>query len=114
MSESNRRTNVNTVEPTTELVTFATRPDASVDGLLAAARAANAWLERQPGYLSRTLTALGEGRYADHVGWRSLADAQAAAAQMMQAAETQDFIALIDPASVEMRHGSVILRHDQS
>lgn len=68
--------------PAIEWAEFSLRPGIGEDQLLAAAQAMQQqFLQRQSGYLSRELVALGQGRYADLLHWQSREAADAALAQ---------------------------------
>ena len=73
------------------------------------ARIIDGWLGRQTGFVRRTLVGPDdEGRWTDLVEWRSRDDAMAAAAAIGQDPELEPFMAIIDSASVEMRHIPVV------
>lgn len=94
--------------PVMEVVTFRLLPGVTEAAFLAAARATEAPLRRQPGFLSRSLTLSDDGHWTDHVLWSSLPEATAAAQAMMAEPAFAPFMAAIDGASVTMRHDRVL------
>ena len=68
----------------------------------------HAWLRARPGFVARVL--LGpdaQGGWVDVVRWRSMADAEAAAAAMGSEPSLASFLLSIDPESVVMEHWPV-------
>jgi hypothetical protein len=88
-----------------EIVTFKTLPGVSVAQLLAAADATQPWLQRQPGYVTRQLLQDAD-EWMDIVTWASLDAAQAAGQAFMSEPSAQQFGALIDTASMVLRHAT--------
>ena len=92
--------------PVTELVVYALEPSASREAFLAASRALDGWIARQPGFVARELLHDPEaGTWADVVRWRSRAEALAAGARAVQCAECTGMFSLIASGSVRMMHG---------
>jgi hypothetical protein len=92
-----------------EVVRFGVLP--GVDTSLVAGRAAAiaGWLSDQPGFVSRVLAGPDEaGRWTDVVRWRSAEDAHRAASGFGGAPEAGPFIALLDGATVEMQHLTIV------
>ena len=87
-----------------EVVTFRLVAGADESVFVQAARATEAPLRGQPGFLNRRLLRGADGVWTDWVEWRDLAAAQAAAEAMMAAPAFGPFMALIDPESIVMRH----------
>ncbi len=90
-----------------ETMTFRLVAGAEIAAFLAADRRLQSdFADRQPGLLSRT-TARGEGERAGEWvvidRWRGGADADASAARWDDHPVAQAFMALVDPASVEVR-----------
>lgn len=99
-------------DPVLEVVSFRLTPGTTDAAFLAAARATEAPLRRQPGFLARQLTRAGDGTWTDHVTWASLPQAMAAAEAMMAEPAFGPFVALIDPSSMQMRHDTILWRMD--
>jgi hypothetical protein len=98
--------------PVLEVVTFRLAEGVSDAAFLAAAEATAAPLRRQPGFVARSLTRRADGGWTDLVTWTSLSAATAGAEAMMADPAFGPFVALIDPASVEMRHDALLWRMD--
>lgn len=98
--------------PVLEVVTFRLTPGVSEADFLAAARATEAPLRAQPGFLSRHLTRSDAGEWTDHVAWASLAQAMSAAEVVMAEPAFGPFMAAIDGASVRMRHDQILWQMD--
>ncbi len=93
-----------------EIAQFKLSSDASAESVRGSASEVDAWLRAQPGFVSRTLMGPDDdGRYLDLVRWRSSSEAKEAGERFVAAAETCEFMGLIDPASVEMRHLPILL-----
>jgi hypothetical protein len=98
--------------PVLEVVSFRVIAGTDEADFLAAARATEAPLRRQPGFLSRVLTRSADGTWTDHVVWASLPKALAASQAMMAEPAFQPFMALIDGPSVQMRHDPILWQVD--
>jgi hypothetical protein len=95
--------------PVLEIAEYALRPGTAEADLLAARPAVESWLARQPGFRSIRLARDGD-RWADVCEWQDMGSAQAAAAIFMEDPEVAAFMALLDPATVAMRHLEVVTR----
>lgn len=93
---------------TIELVSFRLAGAQSQD-FVAANAAVNSWLAAQPGFLRRELAEGEDGIWLDVVSWETEAAAKSAAAAMER--KMGDFVAMamIDPASITMRHARLKL-----
>ena len=94
----------------TEIVTFRTKAGADPAAIAEAAAQTTEWVARQPGFVARTLSLAEDGTWTDHVLWRSLEAAKAAATGFMTDPSTAAFVALIDGPSASMTHAQVLLR----
>jgi heme-degrading monooxygenase HmoA len=92
------------VQEVQEVVLFKLQPGVAREDFLRAAAPTDAWLQRQPGMIERTLLAPTPGgdTWVDTVRWRSLEDAEAAAAAFPQEQDNHDFESMIDPATAQM------------
>jgi hypothetical protein len=95
-----------------ERVTFRLVPGTAPDDFVALARATEAPLRAQPGFLSRMLTQGEDGEWTDLVLWRDAGAAQAAAEAMMTTPAFGPFMAAIAEPSVTMRHDALRWRAD--
>ena len=92
-----------------EIARFAVVDGVGSDTVRDRARIIEGWLGRQTGFVRRSLVGPdADGRWTDLVEWRCRDDAMAAAAAIGQEPELEPFMAIIDPASVEMRHLPVV------
>ena len=92
---------------TIELVTFRlARGDAQQ--FLDANAALGAFLQRQPGFVSRHLAARDDGSFLDVVFWRSHADALAASTRAMAEMGDSEAMQMIDPMSIDMQHARIV------
>lgn len=87
-----------------EVVTFRLVPGADPAAFVSAARATEAPVRAQPGFLRRRLVQGPDGRWTDWVEWRDAASAEAAAQAMMAEPAFGPFMAQIDADGLVMRH----------
>jgi heme-degrading monooxygenase HmoA len=92
---------------TAEIVTFRAAPGISAEEMRTRAADIAGWLERQPGFIARTLSHADDDIWTDHVLWQSLADAKAAGEKIMAEPCAQALMAAIDMQSVRMSHAPV-------
>jgi hypothetical protein len=93
---------------TIERVTFRLNPGTDRAAFLAAAKATETVVRRQPGFLARMLTEADDGTWADIVTWASHAEALAAAETVMADPDFAPFGAMIDGPSVSMSHSTLV------
>lgn len=92
-----------------ELARFCVHEGVELETVRAHAGDLDAWLRAQPGFVTRTLVGPdSEGWFTDIVRWRSHEQAHAAGARIMQEPSLAKFMALIDPARVQMSHLPVV------
>lgn len=91
---------------TVEIVLFELAAGVSDAEFLAAAQALEPWLEAVGGFQRRELSRDAEGHWVDIVYWDSLAQAQQAAAQIMESEVGQQFGSKIAGESIQMFHMS--------
>lgn len=94
--------------PTLEIVTFRLAEGTDETAFLAAARGTEAFLRKRGSVTGRWLTKDDDGLWTDVVHWASKDAALDAAAAVMEDPSFQPFMASIDPATVTMRHASVL------
>lgn len=90
-----------------ETVTFRLAPQASQQHFISASQPTMDWVRQQPGFVYRTLSCDDQGVWSDHVLWQTLDQAQAASDAFMGVFANSEFMALIDPGSVQMQHLTV-------
>jgi hypothetical protein len=90
-------------EPVLEIVRFRLLEGITTADFLAAARQGEAALAGADGFIRRMLCQEA-GSWADVVEWQSAAQAMAAAGWVMTHPDFAGFMAMIDPATVEMAH----------
>lgn len=98
--------------PVVEIVTFRLTEGADPAAFRAAAAATDAILAADPAYGARLLVQGADGGWTDIVRWASAEAAGAAAARMMDDPRAAPFMAMIDAASIAMRHDAVIWARD--
>jgi hypothetical protein len=91
-------------QPTLEVVLFRAKAGISDEQVLKASSEIQRWLEGAAGYLKREVSKNEEGQWVDIVHWRTLAEAQQAAQQLMADPSAADLMSFIDPESVSMLH----------
>ncbi|MCY1126274.1 hypothetical protein OU426_05345 [Frigidibacter sp. RF13] len=95
---------------TAEIVTFRAAPGIGAEEMRTRAAGVTQWLERQPGFVARTLSHAEDGSWTDHVVWASRAEALAAGEAFMAEPSAAPFMQAIAPASVAMSHAEVVVR----
>jgi hypothetical protein len=100
----------NPAGPVAEIVTFRLVPGVTDDAFLDAARATEAAVAAQPGFLRRTLSRDETGLWTDHVEWASLEQALAAAEAVTQLPEFGPFAGAIDLSGLTIRHAPILWR----
>lgn len=104
---------VHGAEPTAgiaEIVRFRLNDGVTDAGFLDATRRMQPVVEAAPGYVSRRLSKNADGSWTDYVVWTDLANAQSAATTIFENPEAEAFGKAIDPASVDMRHETILMQ----
>ncbi len=91
-----------------EHVTFRLVPGTDRAAFLTAARATEAVVRRQSGFVTRMLVEAEDGTWSDIVTWASHADAMAAADAVMTDADFAPFGAMIDEPTIQMTHSALV------
>lgn len=94
--------------PVAEIVTFHITPGSDEAAFLVAARATEAPVAAQPGFLRRVLSRDDGGLWTDHVEWADRASAEVAAHAVMAIPEFGPFAGFIDASTMQMRHARVM------
>ena len=87
-----------------EVVLYRAKPGVPDQQVVDASDALQADLEGFAGYIRRRLMKTADGLWVDTVDWRSLEQAEAAAATIMQRPSAARFMALVEESSVQMMH----------
>ncbi len=92
------------MESTLEIVRFRTHEAVTDAAFLKASEEVSAWANAQPGFQYRCLTKEEDGGWLDLVFWADLGAAKAASEKFMAGNGKGEFMTMIDPSTVEMRH----------
>ena len=87
-----------------ETVTFKLTEGVTPEAFAAAAREANAYIEGCDGFVARRLSRADDGTWIEHIEWRDMDAAKAAAAGIGDALGGSAFLSGIDGPTVELRH----------
>jgi hypothetical protein len=90
--------------PIIETVSFQLANGVSESAFKAEIPASTAFIKARAGFVARRLSCGEDGRWLDHIEWKSLADAQAASEAFMQEPSLMGFAQCIDMDTAEMRH----------
>ncbi|WP_146344794.1 hypothetical protein [Falsiphaeobacter marinintestinus] len=97
-----------------EIVTFRLAAGAGEAAFVEAAASVETMLTTSGQMLARTLSKSPDGTWSDHIVWSDEAAARAAATEVMQSPACAPFMSLIDPDSVQMSHGTIARRMDET
>jgi hypothetical protein len=98
-----------TSKPVVEIVTFRLRAGSDPQAFAAAAARLTPVLRQTGAAQTRTLSGPTDGLWTDHITWSSLDAARAAAQTVVAHPEAAEFLAMINPDGVTMRHAPVQL-----
>jgi predicted enzyme related to lactoylglutathione lyase len=87
-----------------EVVLFRAKAGVSDEEVLQGSAQIQPWLAGAAGYLKREVSKGEDGQWVDIVHWRSLAEAQQAAEQLMAEPTAAEFMRMLDPESITMLH----------
>ena len=90
-----------------ESVTFTLAAGVSKAQFLDTVAASTAFIAALPGFVSRRLSCTDDGTWIEHIEWRTLKDARAAAAAMPTSETVQPFLRCIDGTSIVLRHAEL-------
>jgi len=93
-----------TDQPVVEVVLFRVKDGIKDMAFLREAAVAQAWIERQPGFISRELLKTPDNQWLDTVRWTSLELAHQAADKIMNDEHCKPFMAMIDESGMQMWH----------
>ncbi len=100
--------NTNTIE----LVLFKIQGNRSDEKVIQAAEKLNDFIEKQPGFISRTLSKAEDGTWKDLVYWTDLESAQKAGEKVMTEACAAEFMGMIDKSTMQFLHFEPKLNFD--
>jgi len=92
-----------------EVTVFRLKPGLGSSQAIAAGRDIDAWLRRQPGFVSRTMLEEPDGSIMDVVIWESEQDGHSSSERLTDETATSPFHDLVDPASVRWYLAPVLL-----
>lgn len=95
-----------------EIVTFRLRPGVSDSEFLASVLATDTFLRACPGFLRRRLARDADGAWIDFAEWRDLVAAKSASSEFMTHPDVRPFCGMIDMATAECRHLTVLAASD--
>ena len=87
-----------------ETVTFRLTEGTAPEAFAEAARGANGYIESCDGFVARRLSRAEDGTWIEHIEWRDMEAARAAAAGIGAALGGSPFLSAIDGPTVELRH----------
>jgi hypothetical protein len=87
-----------------EVVLYRAKPGVADQQVIEASEALQADLDGFAGYIRRRLMKTTDGLWVDTVDWRSLAEAEAAAAAIMERPSAGQFMALVEESTIQMLH----------
>ncbi len=92
-----------------EIVSFKLIEGANAEKFVNSAEPINAWVQRQKGYQSRSLSVDKDGVWTDIVFWDSIETAEIASQKFMESNGDTEFMKMIDPSTLKMGHSDVKL-----
>lgn len=87
-----------------ETVLFTLKPDTSLKAFHQAIEQSNTFVTACQGFIARRLSVNEAGQWIEHIEWKSIEDAQAAALRIGDDENTQAFVGAIDGPSVQLFH----------
>jgi len=87
-----------------EVVLFRLQDGVTDGEFLQQAAIVQAWVEQQPGFISRELLKTPDQQWLDTLRWTSLELAEKAAAEILNDDHCKPFLDMIDDASIQMWH----------
>lgn len=91
-------------QPVVEVVLFRVKDGIKYMEFLREAAVVQAWIEQQPGFISRELLKTPEHQWLDTVRWTSLDLAHQAAGKIMNDDHCKPFMTMIDETGMQMWH----------
>ncbi len=95
--------------PVLESAAFALNVGVTREAFLATVPGMSSWAAEQPGFVSRELFEVGDGRWIDIVRWATMADAMRAGEVFMESEACRLSFALMDKSSIQVVHGTPVI-----
>tara|TARA_R110002167_G_scaffold72922_1_gene204660 strand:+ start:436 stop:774 length:339 start_codon:yes stop_codon:yes gene_type:complete len=99
---------VNPVRQAVELVLFSLKPDTDEVAFLALNATVQTYIDTLPGFVYRALCKQSDGIWQDIVFWQDRVAALHAQQLFMKSEACVTWLAMIDPASINMQHSEVM------
>ena len=90
-----------------ESVTFKLNEGVDHSAFLDAAKDMGTWVRAQPGFIRRRLSHAEDGTWIEHIEWKDMDAAKAAAAGIGKEPGNAEFLKAIDGPSVTMMHSNL-------
>lgn len=90
-----------------ETVIFELNEGVNRDDFAAAAENMSAWVLARPGFINRRLSCNGHGKWVEHIQWRDIDAARAAAAEIGKDPGNAEFLSAINGATVQLMHSEL-------
>ncbi len=92
-----------------EVTSFRMKPGVTAKDAVEAGRDIDAWLRRQPGFVSRLMIASADGTITDIVVWKTQRDGRASSERLMAETASSRFHELVDSRSVDWSFADVLI-----
>ncbi len=92
-----------------ETVTFELNREVDAEDFLRAAHDMKTFLDECPGFVSRRLAQAEDGSWLEHIEWRDMTSAKAAAAAIGTREDLRPFLSAIRGDSVKLSHSTIRL-----
>lgn len=94
-----------------ETVTFRIKDGITQEQLVEAAKGLNNFLDNQPGFVMRHLSCAEDGLWIEHIEWKTMEEAKAAAEAIWTVEANKPFLSAIDGDTIKMHHSHVMVAH---
>ncbi len=92
-----------------ESAAFGLKSGVTREAFLETVAGMSTWAAEQPGFVSRELFEVGDGRWIDIVRWATMADAMHAGEVFMESEACRLSFALMDESSVQVVHATPVI-----
>lgn len=107
MARTTRRGNG--MRQSAEITSFRMKPGITAKDAVEAGRDIDAWLRRQPGFVSRLMIGNADGTITDIVVWKTERDGRASSGRLMAETASSRFHELVDGGSVDWSFDDVLI-----
>ena len=90
-----------------ETVTFKLNEGVSREDFVAAAKRMSPWVVARRGFMSRRLSCTEDGTWIEHIQWKDMDAARAAAAEISKEPGNADFLFAINGPTVQLTHSEL-------